>query len=79
MACGGTDWWGVSDMTPEQMMAWIDGASYEQLLRKWRHEPAGNPFFVGDVGLHFSQVMEQKKLLLGEAERVAVSKRVGWD
>ena len=28
---------------------WIDTADYEQLLRRWRFAPAGDPAFVGEA------------------------------
>jgi len=62
-------------MTPEQK-EWIDNASYEQLLHKWRFAPAGDPFFSVDTGIYYEEVMQRKKQ---EVDHVAASKRVGWD
>lgn len=47
-------------MTPEQK-SWIDNASYDQLLEKWRFAPVGDPFFQGDTGEYYSDVMRQKR------------------
>jgi hypothetical protein len=61
-------------MTPEQQR-WIDSASYEQLLEKWRFAPAGDPMFQGDTGDYYSDVMSQKKSSCGH---VRASKNIGW-
>lgn len=37
-------------MTKQEMITWIDNASYEDLLRKWRFAPGGDPFFVDEIG-----------------------------
>lgn len=57
----------------------IDSMSYEQLLRKWRFHPIGEPepLFVGDTGDYYQKVMLTKKEQLG-GEAVAVSKKIGW-
>ena len=47
-------------MTPEQKK-WIDEASYEDLLRKWRFAPAGDPMFQGDTGEYYSKVMNEQR------------------
>lgn len=65
-------------MTDEEMMAWIDDATYEQLLGRWRFAPAGDPFFKrGPVFDHYEEVMRQKR----DADpggHVAASKHIGW-
>jgi len=62
-------------VTPEQK-DWIDNASYEQLLHKWRFTPAGDPFFSVDVGPDYEDVMQRKKQAV---DYVAAPKRLGWD
>ena len=57
---------------------WIDAASYEQLLRKLRFSPAGDPLFVGDTGAYFQKIMNEKKIVIGHEAAVAVSKSIGW-
>lgn len=66
-------------MTNEERRAWINGATYEQLLAKWRFAPPGDPFFEGDLGDHFRKVMNLRRSELPEGEHVQVSKRIGWD
>ena len=61
-------------MTPAQKK-WIDEASYEQLLEKWRFAPAGDPMFQGDTGDYYSNVMKQKR---ETANHVQASKSIGW-
>ena len=64
-------------MTDDQKK-WIDNASYEQLLSKWRFAQSGDPFFVGDTGVYYAQVMKEK--LAAEADGgVSASKSVGWE
>ena len=65
-------------MIPKKMKAWIDTASYEELLTKWRFAPSGSPWFQGEVGAYFLKVMSKRKAEVGEAEAVRVSKAVGW-
>lgn len=64
-------------MTIKQMKKWIDEASYEELLRKWRFAPAGDPFFKQGTGMgdYYIQVMEEKKK---GVNATAISKRIGW-
>ena len=65
--------------TKEEMIAWIDKASYEQLLRKNRFAAAGNIFFQGEVGEHYMKVMAKRKTELGPVEAVEISKKIGWE
>lgn len=65
--------------TVEEMKAWIDNASYEQLLAKWRNAPVGDPYFcTPEVYKHYVQVMREKKEQIGQEGHVAASKRIGW-
>ena len=61
-------------MTPEEK-EWVDNASYETLLEKWRFSPVGSPIFAGEKGKYFSKIMFEKK---EKSDHVAASKRVGW-
>lgn len=65
-------------MTPEAMRDWIDHASYEQLLSKWRFAPAGDPFFKEEMGDYYSKVMAEKREAVGPDEHVRASKSIGW-
>ena len=58
---------------------WIDGASYEQLLRKWRFGPVGDPMFQGDTGDYYTKVLAERKAAVGQDAHVAASKRLGWE
>lgn len=64
-------------MTSEQKQ-WIDAASYEQLLRRWRMAPAGDLMFQGDTGDYYAQVIAKKRAEAGVAAHVAASKAIGW-
>lgn len=39
---------------------WIDNASHEELLFKWKEASLGDPFFQGEVGQYYSKVMSAK-------------------
>lgn len=61
------------------MIAWIDNASFEDLFRKWRHAPLGDPFFSDvEVATHFEDVMQAKRKEINDAEYTATSKKIGW-
>jgi hypothetical protein len=64
-------------MTKEQMKEWIDNASYEELLAKWRFSPVGDPFFQGEVGDYFTKKIITKRATNPE-EHTRVSKKLGW-
>lgn len=57
----------------------IDDMSYEQMLRLYRFEPSGSPWFTGEVGDYFHLMMLEKKNALSNEEQVEISKRVGWE
>lgn len=61
-------------MTPKQQ-EWIDKASYEQLLEKWRFAPVGDPMFKGDTGDYYIDMMRHKK---ENYDHVQASKNIGW-
>lgn len=62
----------------EDQKKWIDNASFEDLLRKWRFAPAGDPFFQGECGDYYSKVMAEKKAEAGHDASVQASKNIGW-
>lgn len=66
-------------MNNEQMKQWIDTASYEELLRKWRFAPAGDPFFTGDTGDYYAKKIAEKRAEVGDEEHVRASKSIGWE
>lgn len=65
----------MNDVTA--MRAWIDSADYETLLHKWRYAPAGDPYFIGDIGEYYSKVIREKKAELPEGKAAAISKKLG--
>jgi len=65
-------------VTPKEMMKWIDNATYEQLLSKWRFAEIGSLWFQGEVGNHYQKVMAKKRKEVGQAEHVRASKSIGW-
>ena len=63
-------------MTKEQK-EWIDTASYEALLSKWRFAPVGDPMFTGESGDYYGKVLGAKRD--EDLDRhVATSKMLGW-
>lgn len=65
-------------LSDDQMIEWINNASYLELLTKWRKTTIPSRWFVGRVGDHFTRVFYAKKDATSEADRVAASKQVGW-
>ncbi len=63
---------------PQDMKEWIDNASYESLLSRWRMAPAGSPWFQGDVGQYYKERMAAKRDEVGPGEHVRASKSIGW-
>jgi hypothetical protein len=62
-------------LTKEQ----IDAMTYEQLLRKWRFAPLGDPTFQAELGEYYSTRMEAKRAEVGPEEHTRISKLIGWD
>ncbi|CAK2831347.1 conserved hypothetical protein [Vibrio crassostreae] len=65
-------------MSKDEMKRWIDNASYQELLRKNRFAPVGDPFFQGDIGEYYLKVMGDKRIEIGNDSHVAASKAIGW-
>lgn len=59
------------------MIDWIDQASLVQLLQTWRLGKVGDPFFTGEVGEHYREVMFSKRDG-NPKEWASASKTVGW-
>ena len=66
-------------MSEQEMLEWIESASYAELLAKWRFEPVGSPWFSGPVADAYHAAMGQARDSLTDDERVAVSKGIGWE
>ena len=64
-------------MTPREK-DWIDKASYEALLRRWRFG-AGDPIFNGESGGYYAKVMRKRREEIGPAAHTAASKAIGWE
>lgn len=62
----------------QALIDWIDNASYEALLSRWRFSPVGDPFFIGEVGEYYKKVMDRKRQETGD-NGVSASKSVGWE
>lgn len=64
-------------MTKDEMKHWIDAASYEDLLRRWRCGAIGDPLFQGEIGRYYTLAMAKKKADLSHADQVRISKDIG--
>ena len=69
---------GSGEWSPEEMRDWIDRQDFQGLLRWWRFAPAGDPFFQGETGEHYSREMARRRGLEPDGGASA-SRRVGWD
>jgi len=45
----------------ETMINWINDASIEALILKYRYEPIGSSWFIGEVGTHFFNVISASR------------------
>lgn len=67
-------------MTTDEMLAWVQTASYEDLLRKIRFEPIGSEWMSRDQV--YKAIDDRMKALRnapgGNAIHVAASKKIGW-
>ena len=64
-------------MTEQEMRNWIDNASYEQLLSKWRFAPVGDPLLQGEMGDHYAAEFARRRNE-DPARHVRASKKIGW-
>ena len=62
----------------EQLKQWIDNATYEQLLSKWRFHGIGDCMFQGETGKYYSKIMFEKRDQLDHKDQVRASKNIGW-
>jgi len=65
-------------MTKKEMLKWIDSATYEELMYRWRFAPASDPFFQGEVGDYYKRKLLEKKRGIPQEKQVAISKKLGW-
>lgn len=63
----------------EELLDFVETASYEDLLRLWRFEPIGSPYFVPGIYEHVVETMKQKGEELTPVERAQISKDIGWE
>ena len=62
----------------ESQRKWIDDASYEEMLARWRFAAIGDQMFQGETGAYYAKVMHQKRDALSHSGQVSASKSVGW-
>lgn len=67
-------------MIAEKYKNWIDNASYQDLLHKWRFALPGDPHFIGEVGDYYiAKMKELRDAENGNEMHVAASKAIGWE
>jgi len=64
------------ELTPNNK-AYIDRLSYDELLRRWRFAPSGDPWFQGESGDYWS--IRMSRLREQGTDHVRASKRIGWE
>jgi hypothetical protein len=69
----------IFGMSEVNMRKWIDNASYTALLRRWRFEPVGSPWFQDELGEYFSAAMARAREKTPHDEQIQASKDIGWD
>lgn len=65
-------------MDESKRLEFIKNADYETLLRLWRHEPVGSPWFIGKIGAAFAEAMPRKRDDIGPLKAAEISKKIGW-
>lgn len=61
----------------EAQKHWIDNATYNQLLGRWRSAPSGDLMFQGETGDYYAKKMKEKRAEIGDAAHVKASKEIG--
>lgn len=56
----------------------IDEMSYYDMMALWRNAPCGHPFFQGDAGKYYGEVLKKKRSEITPFEQVKTSKDIGW-
>ena len=56
----------------------IDEMNYEAMLSMWRFSPCPHPWFQGETGDYFKEVMGKKRDALSPGMHTAISKSLGW-
>lgn len=63
--------------TNENFMEFIDNATPEELLRRWRFGE-NDLIFQGELGKKYTKVMHKVRNEMGEEAWAELSKKVGW-
>lgn len=56
----------------------IDKMSYYEMLKLYRFAKISYPYFQGEIGEYFAEMMNKKEEELLPGEKVAISKQMGW-
>lgn len=67
------------EVTDAERLRWIDTASYHDLLVKWRQEPPSSPWFVGETGRHYGDVMRKRRSSMKWADLSEIENSIPWE
>ena len=45
----------------DRLKKWIDNASYDQLLYKWRYAPSDDPIFDSEIKEYYRKILFERK------------------
>ena len=65
-------------MKPIKAFRWIDGATYGQLMWRWRRAPANDWMLSGETGEYFLHRMMARKKEVGQEEHDRLSAAIQW-
>jgi len=57
----------------------IDAMTYEEMVTHRRFTPVENEMFQGMMGEYFFKMMNEKGKEITREEKIAISKKIGWD
>ena len=63
----------------QELIEWINNASYRALLAKNRFGKMDDQIFIGEIGGLFMKTMRKRKEELTNEEQVSISKEIGWE
>ncbi len=62
----------------EVTRAWIDSASYHDLLRKWRFARGGESFCRGELGRYYMSELYRRRIEIGSEKHLKTCADLGY-
>lgn len=62
----------------EELVKFIDNATPEELLRRWRFSE-NDPIFQGELGEKYARTIRKVRTEMGDEAWAKLSKKVGWE